>query len=968
MTTKTWNGGNADWYANSGGDWSPPGDPGRGDAVVVASGSVKLSSGDAAINVGSLTGTGGNFDIQDPGTIQSVTGNVALSGSGTVDLDGDNTDAGGGSNLTIGGNLTNTSTNSYGVFIGDIDDGITSADTVTVKGAGGLSNGVGSRITIAGGAGVQATLNVANAAAGFGAAGVETGTVILQGDALLEFKSGQITTVDGELWLDTSPFGVAGLKGNARVADAGSTSTNSALTGLASVSGEFWLENGSSVATTGNLSVTGAGALDLDGFNTGGLGYGGSNLTIGGNLTNSSASRYGVSVGRPSMPTADTLTVKGAGGLSNTGNITLEGSASGTGNLVVTNDVTSSGAIVVGPYGKLTAAAVDITRGSLQGDGTVVGALNITGGTVVGGLNGDPGALSVSGAYSQSGAGVLQTNVVPGVSPPQSSVVAVSGGPATPGSSGSVNLAGGTLLIDGELSLPLDTTYTVMTFGADHFYGQFADVETEGALGSHTGNGDSVNLGDGDTLEVFYNEASGQVQFEAVATSSATAYDWRVGGGTWNASSAADWSPPGDGTTPSQTSNVVIGAEGGGTVTLAQDETIASLSITSGYMLSGAAESVTATGNVSLASRGALSLDDMNVGGAFTDSGSAALAGVLTINAGGQFILSDGSLTGGGINGSGVFMTSPGATGALKNVTIYRGTTFTASNNATTNISGAIVDEGAIQVNGGRTGGRLNLAGATTLSGGGVVNMTSATGGGGAVLEGNGETLINNDVIQGTGTIGDGNLALTNTGTVDADVSAGALTLNGAGAIANAGVFEATNGGRLDVAGALSGAGRLEIGARSELELGGAASENATFLSASAAKLSIDNATTTTYGGLLASFAQGDVLELGNTNAISATPTLKGSDTTLTVELSGGGALHYTLAGNLTGDIFGVTHVGADSDIALSGADAAFAQAYSLLTAPLTSSFVESNNDFGAKGGAQAGGPLDLAAVHKPHA
>ena len=66
-------------------------------------------------------------------------------------------------------------------------------------------------------------MNVANAAAGFGTAGTETGKVFLQNDALLEFKSGQITTVDGTLWLDGA---------NSRVADAGTLTSNSALTGL----------------------------------------------------------------------------------------------------------------------------------------------------------------------------------------------------------------------------------------------------------------------------------------------------------------------------------------------------------------------------------------------------------------------------------------------------------------------------------------------------------------------------------------------------------------------------------------------------------------------------------------------------------------------------------------------------------------------------------------------------------------
>ena len=79
--------------------------------------------------------------------------------------------------MTIGGTLTNSSTNGQGVDVGNT--GITSADTLTVNGTGGLSNGSTSEINIEGSATVQATLDVANAAAGFGTAGVETGTVFL---------------------------------------------------------------------------------------------------------------------------------------------------------------------------------------------------------------------------------------------------------------------------------------------------------------------------------------------------------------------------------------------------------------------------------------------------------------------------------------------------------------------------------------------------------------------------------------------------------------------------------------------------------------------------------------------------------------------------------------------------------------------------------------------------------------------
>ena len=87
----------------------------------------------------------------------------------------------------------------------------------------------------------------------------------------------------------------------------------------------------------------------------------------------------------------------------------------------------------------------------------------------------------------------------------------------------------------------------------------------------------------GDTLDVLYNEASGTVQVELVATPTRTTYDWDVGSGTWSASTAAGWSPPGNSTTPSSNSNVTIGTGKGGTVTLAEDQTINSLTLTSGY-------------------------------------------------------------------------------------------------------------------------------------------------------------------------------------------------------------------------------------------------------------------------------------------------------------------------------------------------------------------------------------------------
>jgi hypothetical protein len=118
----------------------------------------------------------------------------------------------------------------------------------------------------------QATLDVASAA-GFGTAGVLTGSVFLSGDALIEFGGGQITTIAAKSTLDL-------LGSHALVADASDTSSNSALKGLKTVAGELDLE-GATVTTSGALTNSGV-IYDSD-YPSGD----GSLLNIKGTLTNS---------------------------------------------------------------------------------------------------------------------------------------------------------------------------------------------------------------------------------------------------------------------------------------------------------------------------------------------------------------------------------------------------------------------------------------------------------------------------------------------------------------------------------------------------------------------------------------------------------------------------------------------------------------------------------------------------------
>ena len=155
-------------------------------------------------------------------------------------------------------------------------------------------------IQIAGNGTIQSTLDITTGAAGFGTAGVETGSVSL--DQLRCWSSPAARSARSTAFV--------GLNGaNARIADAGTLATNSALTGLNTVSGDFRLAAGASVTTTGGLSITGSGDGDIvdSPFNNGG---GGSSLTVGGTLTDSSTNSNALYIGNTNISAGDTVTAK----------------------------------------------------------------------------------------------------------------------------------------------------------------------------------------------------------------------------------------------------------------------------------------------------------------------------------------------------------------------------------------------------------------------------------------------------------------------------------------------------------------------------------------------------------------------------------------------------------------------------------------------------------------------------------
>ena len=112
---------------------------------------------------------------------------------------------------------------------------------------------------------------------------------------------------------------------------------------------------------------------------------------------------------------------------------------------------------------------------------------------------------------------------------------------------------------------------------------------------------------------------------------------------------------------------------------------------------------------------------------------------------------------------------------------------------------GTISNAGKIVITGGNNANAvLSLGTNTTLKGGGTVTLAynGSEAGAGYIQQGtSGVTLTNVDnMINGTGVIGNGGLTLVNesTGVIDANTPGASLTLNGSGGVTNRGLMEAT--------------------------------------------------------------------------------------------------------------------------------------------------------------------------------
>ena len=259
--------------------------------------------------------------------------------------------------------------------------------------------------------------------------------------------------------------------------------------------------------------------------------------------------------------------------------------------------------------------------------------------------------------------------------------------------------------------------------------------------------------------------------------------------------------------------------------------------------------------------------------------------------------------------------------------TVDNAATMTIGNGALLPLSGTIVNTGTIALN--STGDETDLQlieQGVTLEGGGKILLSDSDAN---IISGtsSGVTLNNEDnTISGAGQLGNGELTLTNAGTIDA-TGTHALTIDtGSNLVTNSGVLEASgsggmmvasgivnsgvlwaNGATLTVQGAVSGNGTATIDGIGTLDFEASTSANVVFGSGTGGTLKLGDSFH--FNGTISGFGGSDVIDLANVAAanssISYHENTAGSGGTLAIS-DGAQTLELSLLGHYSADNFNI--------------------------------------------------------------
>jgi hypothetical protein len=207
----------------------------------------------------------------------------------------------------------------------------------------------------------------------------------------------------------------------------------------------------------------------------------------------------------------------------------------------------------------------------------------------------------------------------------------------------------------------------------------------------------------------------------------------------------------------------------------------------------------------------------------------------------------------------------------INNVTLNSGNGWTLDDGQSLTIDGtSISNAGMMTMN--STGDATELvigSSSVTLSGGGTLTLSNFANN--EIFEGaSGDTLTNKETIQGAGQIGNGGLKLVNSGTIDANQSAG-LNFD-VESLTNTGTLEAMAGATLTLPGIAvtnTGGNVTSSGAGSTVVLNGTTINNGTVALAGASVLQMNNASI--LGGALNNSSTGTIEVSGYNNFLGGT-------------------------------------------------------------------------------------------------
>ena len=899
-------------------------------------------------NVGPVEFIGGTGNLINQGLINAnvSAGTLTVNPSGTFANAG-TAEASGGGILTI--NPGGTWSNSGALKVADASSTINLGGTITTGGLGNFDNSAGGNLNLNGtlnNAGSVVTFSAATGSLRMNTGTINGGTVQYGGGAGLLFSNGNNTlngvTVNGTLNVVNSTGGAGAVEvganglivqtqagGSPGVVNVGTTaaSSNSSFGFIGSQTFNNATVNLGSASSSGNLSIDGNTTLTLgSGAVVQGRGSIGPVEFVGGtgNLINQGLINANVSAG--------TLTVNPNGTFANAG--TAEASGGGILTINPNGGWTNSGLLKVADATSTINLGGTITTGGLGNfDNSAGGNLNLNGtlnnaGTALtfsaatGSLRMNTGTINGGTVQYGGGAGLLFSNaqnVLNGVTLNGTLNVVNSGGGV-----GGLEVGANGLIVQTQAggSPGVVNVGTTAASSGSAF----------GFLGSQTFNNATVNLGsasssgnlsiDGNTTLTLGSGAVVQGRGSIGPVEFVGGTGNLINQGLINANVSAGTLTVNPNGTFANAGTAE--ASGGGILTINPN---------GGWTNSGLLKVADATSTINVGgtiTTGGLGNFDNSAGGNLNLNGTLNNAGAtLTFSAAtGSLRMNSGTINGGTVQyGGGAGLLFTNATNTLNGVTV-NGTLNVV--NTAGGVGGLEVGANGliVQTQAGGSPGVVNV-GTTAASSGSAfgflgsqtfnnatVNLGSASSSGNLSIDGNTTlTLGSGAVVQGRGSIGPvefvgGTGNLINQGLINANVSAGTLTVNPNGTFANAGTAEAsgggiltinpnggwTNSGLLKVADATStinlggtittgGLGNFDNSAGGNLNLNGTLNNAGTALTFSAATGSLRMNTGTINGGTV-QYGGGAGLLFSNAQNVLNGVTLNG---TLNVVNSGGG-------------------------------------------------------------------------------